>query len=132
MNTLTSNIFFGGLSALAFADLLRMVPFLHHEHLLPYSGHLLGTCEFPQYLHFIRVSLLVDFALSNVLLFCSCLFTAFNYLLSFLASMGILCPLCDPTLLVQTYTYSLVILLTFLTAANYLISIIIFDHSYYQ
>ena len=41
----------------------------HHENLLPSAGHLFGTCEFPWYLEFMRVSLLVNFALSNVLFF---------------------------------------------------------------
>ena len=43
----------------------------HFEHLLPYAGHLLGLCRFPQYLPFSRVSLLVGFTLSNVLFICS-------------------------------------------------------------
>ena len=38
--------------------------FHHHEHLLPYTRHLLASCEFPQYLQFMRVSLLLVHASS--------------------------------------------------------------------
>ena len=92
--------------------------FPHLEHLLPYAGHLHNLCLFPQYLQFMSVFLRLDFVLSGVLFFCSCVFTASNALLSFVASVSAFCALCALTLLIQANTCSLVISLVFLCVVN--------------
>ena len=87
---------FKGLSSLASAYLLNVV---HLEHLLPDARHLCGPCVFPQYLQLFWVSLQLDFVLSCVLLFWSCLFRhQIFYNLLWLLIIT-LCALCDLTLL---------------------------------
>ena len=104
----------------------KWVALSHCEYLLWYVGHLFGTFKLQQHLQFMNISLLVDFPPSNLLLFCQCLFTVLNSLLSFVACKYAFCTPWISTLLAHAYTSSLVIWLVFLTAINsHMISVII-------
>ena len=87
----------------------------------------LDICEFPQYLQFMRIYLLVDIVLSNVLFLCLCLFTVSRTIQSFVSSMSIFHTLCSSILLVQVTRWSsMVISFVFLTKVySHMISVII-------
>ena len=65
------------MTALACSCLLTWFAFPYLEHLLPYTRHL-GSCEFPQYLHFTRVSHLFYFCSARCAALCSCFLTVLN------------------------------------------------------
>ena len=106
MNSSLTSVSSRCLSTLALACFPKMLTLSHYEHFLLYTGNLLGMCEFPQYLQFI------DFALSNVLFFCSHFYTTKLY--------------CFLTLLSQATTCLLVISLVFTTLVYFhIISVMI-------
>ena len=90
-------------SAQASAHPFKLISLSHLTQLLLETGHLLGLCRVPQYVHFLW-GVFVSFYISCVLILPKAFFTtlaSLHFLVSLFASSDVFCSHCSSTLFVQ-------------------------------